>query len=274
MMNFLSFLLLLLSSGMAATPASLAVSSAVSIHGSPHIWGTEILAGVIRDVGFDESVKNAILEQKITGDILSQYDDDAELLSIHITSFPDRKRLGLLVKAMASHSSGPIYKGGEMPPVPSSAHDLMELRKLNPKGFTLDLLLISFNTRLALWLFKEEGLTGKPNALQLFDGHPQSAQYSAFWWWAFPEMMTINHWEGFTDTNFFIANGLKFTSLLSGFTVFFNSLPLVTFFFFPVSRESKESFVDAIVYQGIIIFTPLFLYFCVWLLWPIIPGLV
>ena len=214
----LAALLCMASGALAAVPAARAVENAVAAYGSPHTWATPALAEVMGAVGFGEDVQAAIMTQRITGDILAQWDTEAELQSIHITSLPDRKRLAMVVKAMSSQAAAPIHKGGEVPVAPSSVHNLMELRELDKKNFSISLALLNANYRLALWHFQAHAKKGIPNDLHFFDQHPHSVQYSTFWCWVYPDAMVMEHWSGFSDTNYWIASGLWWGSFLTGLT--------------------------------------------------------
>ena len=195
----------------------------------------------------------AILKYKITGDLLAHYETEEELASLSVTTIADKKRMALFVRGIAANTKA-------TPSFPANEHELIALRELNRKGFTQDILLLMGNARYATWHFNSNAQKGISNALQIFDQHPKSAQFSWLSWLLFPEWMVIQHWYGFFDTDPLLASLLIFSSFLSGligWTVLLGGgLGVYVFFQFFLFLYSMGG------------------YFMNWLLWPILPRCV
>ena len=251
---------------LAARPAAEALASYTIKAGRAPTWSTETCAAFLGEVGFSSATTDAVVAQGVTGDLLAEWTDTDALA---ITSGADKTRWKTVQRALKeSASSSPSTTAKFSAPGsplagPASDHNLWHLRDLDRWGFYSTLTLLQTLPRPTLWyLHTHNAQTGQPNALHMFDGHPESAAFTMWEWVLFPEAIIARHFDGFKDTNPIYAWTLSLCALLIGIG---NVGTVVN----ALANNGMQSLIAVMVGQasaGVLTYAVSYVF------WPITPG--
>jgi len=153
--------------------------------GAVDTWAAKDVAAFLGKVGFPSSVTAAVVANGIDGNVLRYLTADDAKEALAISAAADVARFRALADAIAG-TGAPTAS-----PPPSHAFNLWTLRRRKPAAFQFCRALLQFFPRVATLYFSR----AQPNALGIFDGRPDSAKFSWFYWIIFPEAMTVDHFD-------------------------------------------------------------------------------